>query len=116
MGGWDKRIVPVLDNARREPLCEILCRRVELVQHNVAAPPTYEVDCVCVYTSHEEGHGAAGPHRARADVFWCEPHLGSDYCGCGKERCGDLGTAYCGPLISVENCGEMRVWGGAVLS
>ena len=65
VGGWDKRIVPVLDHARREPLCECLCRRLEVVQHNVAAPPTHEVDCVYVNLCHEESHGAAGPHQAR---------------------------------------------------
>ena len=62
MGGWDKSIVPVLDHARREPLCECLCRLVEVAQHNVAAPPTHEADFVCVDSCHEEGHGAAGAH------------------------------------------------------
>ena len=35
--------------------------------------------------------------------------------GCITERCGDLFTTYRGPLISVENCGNMRVQGCAVL-
>ena len=69
VGGWDKRIVPMLDHARREPLCERMSRRVEVVQHNVAVPPTREADCVCVESCYEEGHGAAVLHRARADVF-----------------------------------------------
>ena len=116
VGGWDKRIVPVLDDEIRKPLCERLCRHVEVAQPNVAVPPTHKADCVCVNLCHEEGHCGAGLHRTRADVFWYEPHLGSDDSGCGTERCGNLGTAYCGPLNSVENCGNMRVWGGAVLS
>ena len=62
VGGWDERIVTVLDHARLEPLCEFLCLRLESAQHNVAAPPTHEADCVCVDSFHEEGHGAAGPH------------------------------------------------------
>ena len=116
MGGLDKRIVPVLDHARSKPICERLCRRVEVAQHNVAAPPNHKVDRACVDSCHEEGHGTSGPHLARTDVFWCEPHLGSNDSGGGTERCGNLGTAYYGPLNSVENCGKMRVWGGAVLS
>ena len=100
-----KRIVPVLDHARREPRYEHLCRRVDTAQHNVSAPPIHKADHVCVDLCHEEGHGADGLHRAHADVFWCEPHLGSNDSGCGTERCRNIGTAYCGPLNSVENCG-----------
>ena len=62
VGRWEERIVPVLDHARREPLCERLCRRMEVAQHNVAAPPTHEADRVFVDSCHEEVHGAAGPH------------------------------------------------------
>ena len=62
VGGWDERIVPVLDHTRRDPLCECLCRCVEVAQHNVAAPLTHEADRVCVDLCHEEGYGAAGPH------------------------------------------------------
>ena len=65
---WNKRIVPVLDHVRRTPLCERLCRRGEVAQHNVAEPPTHEADRVCVDSYHEEGHGATGPHRASTDV------------------------------------------------
>ena len=70
VGGWDECIVPVLDHARCESFREPLCRRVEVAQHDVPAPPTHEADRVCVNTCHEEGHGAAGPHQSRADVFW----------------------------------------------
>ena len=110
MGGWDKHIVPVPDHEHCDPLCERLFCNIEVAQNNVAVPPTPEADRVYVNTCHEEDHGAAGPHRARADIFWCENHLGSDDCGCGTEHCGYLGTTYYGPLNSVENCGEMRVW------
>ena len=116
MGGWDERIVPVLDHARCESLRERLCRRVEVAQHDVAAPPTHEADCVCVDTCHEEVHGAAGPHRSHTDVLWRESHLESHESGCGMQRCGDLSTADCGPCGSVENGDEVRVWGGSVLS
>ena len=88
---------------------------VEVAQHDVAAPPTHEADHVCVNTCHEEGHGAAGPHRSRADVFWRESHLGSHEGGCGAQCCGDFGTADGGPSSSVENGGKVCVWGGAVL-
>ena len=69
VGGWDECIVPVLDHARCESFREPLFRRVEVAQHDVPAPPTHEADRVCVNTCHEEGHGAAGPHQSRADVF-----------------------------------------------
>ena len=106
----------MLEHAHREPLCERLCRRVEVAQHNVSAPPTHKADCVCVDSCHEEGHGATRPHRARADVFWCEPHMGSNDSGGGTDCRSNFGTAYCGTFNSAENCGKMRVWGGAVLS
>ena len=48
VGGRDKRIVPVMDHERHDPLCERLCHRVEVAQHNVAAPPTHKSDHVCV--------------------------------------------------------------------
>ena len=112
VGGWGKHIVIVLGHARHEPLCESFCCRVEVVQHCVAAPPTHEADRVCVDSRHEEGHGAASPHRACADVVWCEPHLESDDCGCGTECCSDFCTSDCVPLVSFEKCSEMRFWGG----
>ena len=59
VGGWDERIVPVLDHVHREPLCECLCHCVEVAQHNVSTPPTDGVDHVCVDSCHEEGHGTA---------------------------------------------------------
>ena len=92
-----------------ESFREHLCRRVEVVQHDVAAPPTHKVDHVRVNTCHEEGHGAAGPHRSRADVFWRESHLRSHEGGCGAQHCGNLRTSECGPCSSVENGGEVRV-------
>ena len=112
MGGLDKRVVPMLDHVHCEPLCEHMFCCVELVQHCVASPPSHKVDRVFVDVCHEEGHGAAGFHRARADVVWCEPHSGSDYCVLGTKCCGNFCAAYCGPPISFENCGKMRVWGG----
>ena len=115
MGGWDERIVPILDHAPCESFHERLCRCVEVAQHDVAAPPNHEADRVRVNTCHEEGHGAVGPHRLRADVFWRESYLGSHEGGCGAQRCSDLCTADCGPCSSVENGGKVRVWGGAVL-
>ena len=116
MGGWDERIVPVLEHAKCESFRERLCRRVEVAQHDVAEPPTHEADRVCVDTCHEEGHGAAVLHRLCADVFWRESHLGSYESVCGAQRCGDLRTADCGPCSSIENGDEVCVWGGAVLS
>ena len=116
VGGWDERIVPVLDHARCESFRECLCRRVEVAQHDVAAPPNHEADRVCINTFHEKVHGAAGPHRSRADIFWRESHLGSHESGCGGYHCGDLRTADCGPCSSVENGGKVRVWVGTVLS
>ena len=116
MGGWDERVVPVLDHARCKSFRECLRRRVEVAQHDVAAPPTHEADRVHVDMCHEEGHGAAGPHRSCADVFWRESHLGSHESGCGTQCCGDFGTAVGGSSSSVENGGKVRVWGGAVLS
>ena len=62
VGGWDERVVPVPDHARFKFFRECLCRRVEVAQHDVAAPPTHEADRVRVNTCHEEGHGAASPH------------------------------------------------------
>ena len=106
----------MLDHARCESFRERLCRRVEVAQHDVAAPPTHEVDCVRVDTCHEEGHSAASPRQSRADVSWRESHLGSHESGCGTQRCGDLHTADCGTYISVESGGEVRVWGGVMLS
>ena len=113
VGGWGKRIVPMLDYVRRKPLCESLRCRVEVVQNCVAAPPTYKADCVCVDARHEEVHGAAGPHQARTDVIWCEPHLRSDDCGCSTECCGDFCAAYCGPPL--KNVARCVSGGGAVL-
>ena len=52
----------MLDHAQCESLRERLCPRVEVVHHDVAAPPTHEADRVCVYTCHEEGHGSAVPY------------------------------------------------------
>ena len=68
MGGWDKRIVLVLEHTRHEPLCEGLTCRVEVVQHCIDAPPTHKVDRVCVNARHEDGHGSAVPHLSHADV------------------------------------------------
>ena len=62
MGGWDERVVPVLDHAQCKSVCDCLCRRVDVAQHDVAALPTHKVDRVRVETFHEGGHGAAGPH------------------------------------------------------
>ena len=116
VGGWDERVVPMLDHARGQSFRECLRRRVEVAQHDVAAPPTHEADCVRVDTCHEEGHGAAGSHRSCADVFWRESHLGNHGGGCGAQRRGDFGTADGGPSCPVENGGKVCVWGGAVLS
>ena len=52
VGGWDKRIAPVLDHAQCDLLCESLCRHVEVAQNNVAAPPTHKADHVCVDLCH----------------------------------------------------------------
>ena len=76
----------------------------------------WKADRVNVDMCHEEVHGAAGLHRSCADVFWRESHLGSHEGGYGAQRCGDFGTADSGPSSSVENGGEVCVWGGAVLS
>ena len=116
VGRRDERVVPVLDHARCKYFRECLRRRVEVAQHDVAAPPTHEADCARVDTCHEEGHGTSGPHRSCADVFWCESHLGSHEGGCGAQRCGNFGTADGGPSNSVENDGEVCVWGGAMFS
>ena len=62
VGGWDKRIAPVLDHVQCESFRERLCRCVEVAQNDVAAPPTHKADRVCVETCHEEVHGAASPH------------------------------------------------------
>ena len=96
----------MLDHARCESFCERLCCRVEVAQHDVAAPPTHKADRVCVDTFYEEGHGAAVPHWLCADVFWRESHLGSHEGGCGAQRCGDLRTADCWPCSSVETAAK----------
>ena len=62
MGGWDKRIVPMLDHARRKFLCERLSCCVKEGQHCVDVPLTNKSDRVCVDAFHEEVHGAAGLH------------------------------------------------------
>ena len=89
---------------------------MEVAQHDVAALPTHKADLVCVDTCHEEGHGAAGPHRSCDNVFWSESYLGIHESGCCAQRCGDFGTADVGPSSSVENGGEVYVWGGSVVS
>ena len=48
MGGWDKRIVPMLDHARREPRRELLVSRLEVAHHQFSAPPDNEADHVYV--------------------------------------------------------------------
>ena len=63
VGGWDERIVPVLDHVRCESFRERMCHCVEVSQHDVAVPPNHEADRVRVDMCHEEGHGAAGLHR-----------------------------------------------------
>ena len=62
MGGSDKRIVPVLCHARREPRRECFDCRVEVAQHHVAAPPAHKADHFFVNARREEGHSAAVPH------------------------------------------------------
>ena len=116
MGGWDERIVTVLDHARCKSFRECLRRLVELAQHDIAAPPTHKVDRVRVDMCHELGHGAAGSHRSCNDVFWGESHLGTHDSGYGAQHHGDFGTTDGGPSCSVENGGKVCVWGGAVLS
>ena len=51
-----------------------------------------------------------------ADFFWRESHLGSHESGFSTHHFVDLSTADCGPCSSVENGGEVCVWGGSVLS
>ena len=81
MGRRDKRIVSVLDHARRERHREFLGFYVEKSQHHVDAPPAHKVYCVRFDAHHDESHSAAGSHQARADVVQYEAQLGSNDIG-----------------------------------
>ena len=46
VGGWNNRIVPMLDHACLQTWCEALHGRVKLAQNDVDAPPSHNPDCV----------------------------------------------------------------------
>ena len=69
VGGRYKRIVPMLEHARRETWCEGLCGCVEVSQHDIALPPPHNPDCVRVKSRYQEIHVSSILHGFCTNVF-----------------------------------------------
>ena len=75
VGRRDKRIVPMLDHARRQTCCEGLRCRVKLLQLDVATPSPHKPDCVRVDSRYQERHGYSLLHGIGASIFRLESGL-----------------------------------------
>ena len=116
MGGWDKHIVPMLNHACCQTWCEDLCRRVEVAQHDVAAPPSHKPYCVRVESGDQEHHGSSSSHGSCTNVFRLETDLWARYLHWIYECLGDIGDSDGRPLVFVVYCCQRRVATGAILS
>ena len=59
----------MLDHARFQAQGETLGGCVELVDPDIAPPPSYQYNCVGVNVFHEGFHGSTGAYGACADFF-----------------------------------------------
>ena len=62
VGGQYKRIVPMLDHARRKTCREGLCGCVKVAYNGISVPPSHKTDCVSVEPSNQQCHVPFGAH------------------------------------------------------
>ena len=116
VGGWDKRIVLMLDHKRRQTYCEGLKCCVKVEQYGVSMIPPHKPDCVCVDSGEQERHGNSRLYRTCTNLFGLETDLWSGDCHFLYEVIGDIDASDFVPPGILLYYGQWHMTSGAVLS
>jgi len=83
---------------------------MEIMEHGIATPATYDANFIRIHASKQQGHGAASTEGSSCNVGRVNTGMSRDSEGCRPKEArdhggGDRATLGCVVVVDVEGCG-----------